>query len=419
VAGEPLDAPFRRPVLAWLVGVAACSLALTLAFVIAQPEGEVDSWGADAFSRSALGHKAFVELLHRRRVPVLVSRHSSAERAGRGALLLIAEPRLGPKDAARERQLAAMLGRARTTLLVLPKWWGDADPGRPGWVTAVRPVDEALIQRALAAAAVPATVTHLADPLDRCDGSDAIVAWPHPQLLAPTSDGLRPIVTCRGGVLLGEVVRPGGQRLLVLSDPDVIANHALGSGDHARLALDLLGHARRDGQTVVVDETLHGHERPPVLWRELFAFPLLPAVLQGLLALLAFVCSGLGRFGAPLTAPPALGSGKSLLIDNTAELLRRAGHSAHTLDRYMEAALADVARALHAPAALSGAPLRRWLAGVGRRRGAHIDVDRLEAQVARAQRSPHLSSAAVLAAAQRIHRWKEEMLRGPQDHPGR
>jgi hypothetical protein len=406
-------------VLAWLVGVGAASLALTLAFVIAQPEGAVDSADADAFSRSALGHKAFVELLHRRRVPVLVSRHSSAERASHGALLLIAEPRLGEEDTARERRLASMLDTAGTTLLVLPKWKGEPDPQRPQWVGAVTPVGDAVIQRALAAASVPATVTHLADPLDRCDGSDAVVAWPAPQLLSPTSDDLRPLVTCRGGVLLGEVPRPNGHRLFVLSDPDVIANHALGSGDHARLALDLLGHAWHAGQTVVVDETLHGHERPPVLWRELFAFPLLPAVLQGLLALVAFVCSGLGRFGAPVAAPPAMGSGKSLLIDNTAELLRRAGHSAHTLGRYMEAAVADVARALHAPAALTGEGLRRWLQGVGRRRGVHVDVDRLEAQVERARRGEHGSSAAILAAAQRIHRWKEEMLRGPQDHPGR
>ena len=405
--------------LAWLVGVAACSLALTLAFVIAQPEGGVDSTGADAFSRSALGHKAFVELLHARHIPLLVSRHASAERAGRGALLLVAEPRLGEEGAARERRLKSMLASARTALLVLPKWTGRPDPQRPDWIGPVSPVGDEEIQRLLAAASVPASVTHLADPLDRCDGSDAVVAWPQPQLLSATSGDLRAVVTCRGGVLLGEVTRPGGQRLFVLSDPDVIANHGLGGGDHARLALDLLAHARSAGQTVVVDETLHGHERPPVLWRELFAFPLLPAVLQGLLALTAFVCAGLGRFGAPVPAPPALGSGKSLLIDNTAELLDRAGHSAHTLGRYMEAAVADVARALHAPPALGGGALRRWLQGVGRRRGAHVDVERLEAQVERARRAPHAASRTILAAAQRIHRWKEEMLRGPQDHPGR
>jgi hypothetical protein len=379
----------------------------------------VDSSAADVFSRSALGHKAFVDLLRAQRVPLLVSRYASGERASRSALLLVAEPRLTESDPARERRLQSMLSMARTALVVLPKWQGQPDPEREGWVATVEPVGDEVIRRALAAAGVPASVAHSADPLDRCRGTEAVIAWARPQLLVPSTDDLRPLISCRDGLLLAETVRPDGRRLLVLSDPDVIANHGLGDADHARLALEILAHARRPGQTVVVDETLHGHERPPVLWRELFTFPLLPPVLHGALALLAFVWSGLGRFGAPLPPPPALGSGKSLLIENTASLLHGAGHSAHALGRYLDGAMAQVARALHAPATLAPARLHAWLQGAGRRRGARVDLARLEAQVERVRESPRPSAAAILAAAQRIHRWKQEMLLGPQDDPGR
>ena len=85
---EPL---FRRPVLVWLLGVGAGSLVLGLALIVVQPEGgEVLSHGADSFSRSALGHRALVDLLRGEGVSVLVSRHSSASRASDTALLMLA-----------------------------------------------------------------------------------------------------------------------------------------------------------------------------------------------------------------------------------------------------------------------------------------------------------------------------------------
>ncbi len=92
---QGLDSPFRRSVVTWLVGVATASLTLALALIVIRPEaGEVSSSAADSFSRSALGHRGFVELLRANGIPVLVSRYASAERAGASSLLLIAEPRL-------------------------------------------------------------------------------------------------------------------------------------------------------------------------------------------------------------------------------------------------------------------------------------------------------------------------------------
>ena len=165
----------------------------------------------------------------------------------------------------------------------------------------------------------------------------------------------------------------------------------------------------------MVDETLHGHGRVPSVWRELFAFPFLPAVAQAALTFGVLVWSGLGRFGSPLSADLALAPGKGVLIENTAFLLRSAGHSAFTLGRYYEAALAEVGRALHAPPTVKVRDLQAWLSAAGRRRGVRVELSALEAQVARVS-DQQLGPAAVLRAARRIHRWKEEMLRGPHDH---
>jgi uncharacterized protein DUF4350 len=413
-----LEGPFRRSVLVWLVAVGACSLALTVAFVIARPETRLDSSGADAYSRSALGHRAFLELLRASGVPVVISRHASGARAGATAVLVVAEPRFDAEDPARQRRLEDMLEPVKVALLVLPKWSGRASPLSPDWIAAAEPVPGPVVGRTLQAAHVPATLARPGGQgPETCEGTAVPVTWSEPQLLVPLSSDLRPLISCPGGILLGEMMLRRKTRLVVLSDPDLLANHGLGQGENARLALEVLGHARRASEAVVVDETLHGHEHVPSLWKELFVFPLLPSVLQGGLALLAFVWSGLGRFGAPLPAPAPLASGKNVLVENTASLLQTAGHSAHTLGRYFDATVTEVARALHAPPTTRD--LHAWLDGLGRRRGVRVDLAVLAGQVERARGPEAASASTIVTAARRIHRWKREMLRGPQDDPGR
>jgi hypothetical protein len=414
------DGPFSRRALVWLVGVGACSLALALALLVAgAPESaEVDSAGADAFSRSALGHRAFVRLLRRAGVPVMVSRFDSARRAGRQAVLVVAEPHLENAHSVRARRLAEMLGSVQTALLVLPKWTGREDARRPGFLATAVPLPEATVGHVLSAASLAATVARRpgvgASP---CAGLAAPVTLTSPQLLTPTTESLKPVVSCDGGVLLG-VVEVNGLRLFVLSDPDLLANHGLAKGENQRAALEIVETVREARMALVVDETLHGHQRIPSLWRELFTFPLLPAALQAGLSLLVLVLSGLGRFGAPLPAGLSLAPGKSVLIENTAFLLRSAGHSAHTVGRYFDAALAEVARALHAPEGAKAKELREFLHGAARRRKTSVDLRTLEAQVERVKRQ-EVPPAAIVAAARRVHRFREEMLRGPHDHPGR
>jgi hypothetical protein len=420
MAQAQLSGPFSRRALAWLVGVGACSLGLGVAFLVAgAPESaEVRSAGADAFSRSALGHRAFVRLMQRQGIPVLVSRHDSAGRANPSGVLVLAEPRLDAEDSLRARRLSQMLEEAGTALLVLPKWTGAPDPARPAWIRDAAAVPVPAVARVLSAARVPARVARQPrSGTEACEGLEAPVSLVLPQLLVPTTDDLAPLVTCEGGTLLGVVERED-RSLYVLSDPDLIANHGLAREQNALAVRELVELVGEGERALVLDEVLHGHERVPSLWRELFAFPLLPAVVQAALALGALVLAGLTRFGAPVPAGLGLAAGKSLLIENTAFLLRSAGHSGHTLGRYFDAALAEVGHALHAPPGTGRRELVALARAAAARRRTRVDPLALEAEVERLRHRVR-SPAAVVAAARRVHRFKEEMRRGPQDHPGR
>ena len=77
----------------WLVTVGTISFvgALVLSLLVGDG-GSVRSADANTFSYSAIGHRAFVEILERVEMPVLVSRYDSAGKAGASSLLVIAEP---------------------------------------------------------------------------------------------------------------------------------------------------------------------------------------------------------------------------------------------------------------------------------------------------------------------------------------
>ena len=109
---------------------------------------------------------------------------------------------------------------------------------------------------------------------------------------------------------------------------------------------------------MVFDETIHGFDRVPGLLAESLRFPLVLGVLQSLLLLAVVLWAGMGRFGKPLPAAPALAAGKEVLIDNTAKLLVTGGHAGDSLLRYFR----QTTRTVAAHYVL--------LAGAGRRRAA-------------------------------------------------
>ena len=106
-----------------------------------------------------------------------------------------------------------------------------------------------------------------------------------------------------GNTLLGTAMLDDDTRIWVLSEPGVIDNAGLRDRANLHFAVGLLDTIRRGGP-VVFDETMHGFEETPSLWKALFRFPLALVTLHVTLLVVVVVWAGLGRFGPAKSAQP-------------------------------------------------------------------------------------------------------------------
>jgi hypothetical protein len=413
---------FSRRTVFWLVIIGAASFACAVFFAIfGETVSTASSASADTFSRSAIGHHGLVELLRAGEVPVLISQHDTAEKLAAETTLVAAEPAVAVADGVRAAELRAMFDSAERAVLILPKWFGDEDPMRPTFLERayLLPTDE--VEPVLRALEIYASVVR---PPGRPSWSSAAgVSLPRggpdlvgPQLLVPAEEGaLTPVVWSDAGILVGKVELDESTELWIISDPDLLSNHGLLRGDNASIALQLIEQARRGRGALVFDETMHGFKSEPSLWRVLFEFPLGLVTLQALLAVGFLLWAATGRFGKPLAGPSALAPGKEFLIDNTAALLRFAGHAGAALQRYLQTAVQDAARALHAPAYLDDAATARWLDHLAATRGLNVRLADLEREVYGAAEARSDRANRVVQAARRIHRWRQEIIHGSAD----
>ncbi len=382
------------------------------------------SFGPEGASTSALGHRAFVETLRAVGIPVTTSRHDSARRAGLRALLIVAEPDLPEGDGRTAILLREMLATGGTVLLVLPRRGGSEDPMHEGWVrhTWERGGDEA--ERVLDAAGVlrpgAAREGRVGARLDPKAPWSTQGHGPPPTL--PDARVLRasvveePLIEAGRDVLVGRLPPSQGSRtqVWVLADPDLVATHGLVRGENAALAVEIVEFLRA-GRPVVVDETLHGQERPPDVWRELLAWPLVLVVVSAGLAAALGLWAGIGRFGAPPPPAPPVPAGKRFLVEHTADLLEQGGHTAEALARYLDTTVAEVAKGTHVPAGLGAAAREEWLVRIEGARGTGPRLAALREDVRRAGRRG--DPRRVVELAQSVRRWRQEMIDGPVRHP--
>jgi hypothetical protein len=411
-SAEPAASPFG-PRARWLAVAAVVSLCASALLGVFSDAFEVPSFGADAFSRSAIGHHAFVRLLRTLGRNVVVSRSRTAEK-GAGAVVIVAEPLLGPAVAyGRSRaQLREILEEAQGVLLVLPKRTGIPDRLRPSWLGGALLDTPEAGRQVLEAADVTGQVVR-PEASAEWRGSLPVPELPEPQLVVSTS--LVPLLESGGRVLVGE--RTGeGARLLVLSDPDVLETHGLGKGRNAELVAALIERLDPGGRAaIVVDETLHGHELQPSLAQELLRWPLAIATLQAVLALALLAWAGLVRFGRPRRASPALSPGTAFLVENTADLLREGRHLAPALASTWRAAKEQIVRALRAPGE-PPADLDAFVARLAAARGRAGELDALERRIVQlTARRP--AAHDVLRAAHAIHAFREVMTHGARNDP--
>jgi hypothetical protein len=407
------QSPFGRRTTNALVAVVGLSFLSALILGVFGPElRPTESTDANTLSRSAIGHGALIEILRELEVPTVVSHFNSGGKAGKSALLVIAEPLLHLRHHETEL-LQNMIRRAKRVLVVLPKWVGER--GEHGWIRGVEEHDYADVDAVLSELGINGRVVRTTwDPSKQwyrdTSGVDPQIRFP--QLVQSLE--LKPMVSTGEGTLLGRAETRFGT-IHLLSDPDVLSNQGLYLEGNAEFTLNVIDSLRRTDGAVVFDETVHGFSQPPNFYRSLFEFPLVLATLQAFVTAVILAWAAMTRFGAPARMRPALQAGKAFLIGNIAALLRHGGHSRHALDRYLRDAIAEVRDGLHAPTGLDREQTRAWLEASANLRGVGVRLERLEAYVRHRSQRPRTFDPRTLAVARQIHRWKEEMIHGRSD----
>lgn len=396
-ATQAVAGPFRRRTLLALIAVGVASLVTALVLAIfADDFAEEKSADTTGYSKSAIGYEALVQVLREVGIPVSLSRTRSASRAGEG-LLVIAAPDL-EDDAARDR-FRSMVESSRHVLVILPRWWGMPSDDKPRWI----------------AARLELPASEAEQVLDALDLEGSVIRAGGEQLLAEHELDSETAGAGGEGDVLASTWYDRDTKLWILADPSRFDNAGVRHRPNLHWAVELIDDARQGGP-VVFDETLHGFEENPSLWRSLFRFPLVLVSLQVIACALLLLWAAIGRWGPPRAAAPPLASGKDFLIRNTAALLHVGGHDREALRRYLWTTIHAVRLALHAPRELDPAALRTWLERVRASRGGTISILELERDVDDVANAPHkrgATSRRTVELAARIHRWRTEMTHGP------
>lgn len=435
-APQGMEQIFSRRLVVWGFPLVAISFIATLLAGVLGPElFEPVDVAPSAYSRSAVGHRAFVDLLRELDLEVVVSRANSAHKASEGGVLLIAEPaEFEDEDGDAEYPWLEMLRwnhRTRAMVVVLPKWHAIARPDAPRFAQKVRMRPEYEVRRILNAISGderwdtdewtirrPPNATSWESP--GVDGLDGIPDLPFPQLIEHPD--LEPWLENVAGTLIGHFSGEDGVDCIIVSDPDLISNHGIvrEDGTNALVAVQLVERLLGDetARRVVVDETCRGGLAEG-FWREALRFPMVLVILHLALVFGATLWAALGRFGAPTPERVGLEAGNRLLIRSTAELLRAGGHHRPATIGYLRMVVARTVAALRGPATGTLSDQVQWLAAREERRGLSEDTENIEELVARAQvlrDRPREDVVRELALA--IDRWRWEMVHGPVEDPG-
>lgn len=388
--------PFSPRTLFGLIGIGAVAFA-AMAYLMISAEDRAARIGEvapSADSRSAIGYRAFVQLMQKLDVPVAPA---STDRTQRDSLQIVLEPR-SPQN------LKALLASRTQTLVVLPKWRGYS-PSYGDHLAAVSAIDRAQVQALVRVLADDAEIVR---PESAGPWRDEVFhgepTLGHPQLVR--SGKLCPLVSSGEDMLIARVCRQPS--IFVLADPDVIANHGLWRGDNAVLAMSAVALMRNGSGPVVTPgaPVRQAVKSKPTVWRLAFEPPFVLITFAAFVAIAIAVWLAAVRFGPPAAEAPDRPPGVLTLIEVAARLLgRRAGD--RLLRRYAEYVVLDLGRRLHAPRAVSGiAETGAWLDA-----SRYGEASELKYAVL-AQRVDSAGPAEVVARAAELHRWREELLNG-------
>jgi hypothetical protein len=414
-----IEGGFSRRVLAWIIGCVAVSfVAAVLLSVYGRDLASRPRPDANTFSYSAVGHHGLAEFLRAMGLGVLSRQAPAGGGVGPGRPLVVAEPDYG--DAARLKTLREEArDRHAALVIVLPKWSpGPPEDKKPDWLSTVALMSSGRVELALKAFGDDA----LQDvKVRRADGLLCTARWgdstaelsvkESAQLLEPSA-GLEPVVGCPGGYLIARRTGAPEPRTFVIADPDLLNNQGLGRAGNAQ-GIYLFFTRDLAATGVVFDETIHGFNRVPGLLAEALRFPMVLGVLQSLVLLGVVLWAGMGRFGKPLPAAPALGAGKEVLIDNTAKLLVNGGHAGDSLLLYFRQTTRAVAAHFFLPPDLPDGERLARLQRLTHLHGLTWDLATLERSIYRLPDGRRGGEPAA-KIARRLYEWRMEMTNGKQ-----
>ncbi len=338
-----------------LVLVTLSTLGTVFTLFFGEKYSSHESYRNDVYSYSALGHRVFYEVLQSKYPDVEISQESEQ----RYNYLFIIEPDLEYQ----EDEFQERVGQCLTCILVLPKRVGF--PNEKGnhisryEFVETNKVDSVLRQFLLNSDGMhlERVQSYAADlnqhglPLPEIPADVQLVKGvPKDRIIFGSQDG---------ALVFWESVYDS--KKIVISDPDILANHGIDEEANFQFIGSLLNaELGPQAYSVGVDETLHGYRQTPSLLRLLTTFPLSIFTIQLLFILLFVTWRGLIVFGRPNMEPRSLELGTKTLIENTASLFSP-NHAGYLGRQYTKAAMKDVADRLNAPRQLSHEELIIWL----------------------------------------------------------
>lgn len=381
----------------WLGVIIASLIGLVAWFFLGHYAEVKKSVGNDTFSKSALGHRVFVEFLKREGYDVRIVRIDPMAIATSVDLIILAEPYLNSRQPLQALDAHETQWNANRLLVVAPKRWGAPQ----------LPTDEHIHLHGLESVSdvefalnvfLPQSMRVHRQATD-CDG----IVLPELQTLSHART--ETLIGCDTGALLMRF-----NNTFFLSDPDLIANHRLDEMSAHEELRRVLSHIVQPGARIAIDETFHGHERRPSLGELLTRPPLLGLTLQLLFTFLILGWAALGRFGPPVSVPASIPPGKQTLLQNTSELLNFAGYQGNLLERYLRFQLEDLGARFHAPSHDLD-EIVQHLAKILEARKIDIDIFKIAAETRTlAFTRQRRSTAQALRLAKTIHRLRKELL---------
>ena len=397
---EQGDSPFSARVVAILIAIAVFSFGGVMVMAGWAPElRDRNQAGDHPYSTSALGYNGFVRLMEAQGYPVTVSRLERSLETRDWGLMIVTLSAYGKFDMIEETsfQLPA--------LVVLPKWYGRADPLNPARQADTRFIDARDLNDRLRSIYPDAEVLRIAPSVEIDGDFEPGPVKADVRLQMIRSSDLETVVGTPQGALVAFDPHRG---LYILSDPDMISTFGLARVENAMFATRLVNYLRSsENEPILMDATLHGFARSENLLKMLFSVPYIGATLVALASALLLGWAAVVRFGPPAREARAIALGKQALADNTAGLVTMARREMKMAPGYASLIRRRLARALGLPRSLPEAQLTEMFDRMGPADSSGKTFSELEnALTGQAANREDLAQK-----ARDLHQWRKAIIR--------